>query len=350
MPGIELCRRFYGDVVRPILDGAFGSPPHAAALIGPGSEVLGFDTAMSTDHDWAPRVLLFLPAAHAALAPAIRGALEAALPERFAGHPVRISDDAGSPPAHRVAVTTVRAYVLERLAYDVDAPLEPVDWLTFPAQGLLELTAGAVYHDGTGELTALRECLAYYPHDVWLYLLASGWRRIAQEEHLMPRAGYAGDELGSALIGSRLVRDVMSLCFLMERRYAPYPKWFGTAFRELRAAAELSPLLRAAELARTWPEREGALTAAYVALARMHNALGITEPLAPQASPFYTRPFRVIWGDRFAEAIVARIADPAVGRIARRGLIGGIDQFTDSTDLRSPHWRATLRRLYTDEG
>ena len=67
-------------------------------------------------------------------------------------------------------------------------------------------------------------------------MMASGWQRIGQEEHLTPHAGSVGDELGSALIGSRLVRDIMSLCFLMEKRYAPYAKWFGTAFLRLECA------------------------------------------------------------------------------------------------------------------
>ena len=105
------------------------------------------------------------------------------------------------------------------------------------------MTAGAVYFDNVGELTRFRETLAWYPQDVWLYLMASIWDRIGQEEHLMPRAGFVGDELGSALIGSRLVRDIMSLCFLMEKQYAPYPKWFGSAFKKLACAEELSPIL-----------------------------------------------------------------------------------------------------------
>ena len=133
------------------------------------------------------------------------------------------------------------------------------------------MTAGAVYHDGVGALTALRERLAWYPHDVWLYLLAAGWQRIGQEEHLMPRAGYAGDELGAALMGSRLVRDVISLCFLMEKQYAPYPKWFGTAFEQLDCAQALSPALWRAQRARTWQEREAALCEAFEFLARAHN-------------------------------------------------------------------------------
>ena len=54
--GLDLARQFYEDAVRPLV----GELPHSAALIGPGSEVLGFDTARSTDHDWGPRLLLFL--------------------------------------------------------------------------------------------------------------------------------------------------------------------------------------------------------------------------------------------------------------------------------------------------
>ena len=72
----------------------------------------------------------------------------------------------------------------QQLAYDIDRPLDAADWLTISSQKLRELTAGAVHHDEVGELTALRARLAWYPHDIWLYLLASGWQRIGQEEHL----------------------------------------------------------------------------------------------------------------------------------------------------------------------
>ena len=196
-------------------------------------------------------------------------------------------------------------------------------------------------------LEALRRPFAYYPHDVWLYLLAAGWARIGQEEHLMGRAGMVGDEIGSALIGARLVRDVMRLCFLVERAYAPYPKWLGTAFGRLACAAELSPHLRAALGARTWREREAHLVPAYEAVARMHNGLGITEPMPGTAREFFSRPFRVMALHGFADAIAARITDEGLRSLARRPLIGGIDQWSDSTDLVShAEWRPTLRRLY----
>lgn len=360
MPGIKLSQRFYWEAVRPIVDAHYPDLPHAAALIGPGSDVLGFDTPMSTDHDWGPRVHIFLRDTDSPLADPLRELLRHELPHVFRGYPVGTMEaphDPGvrvtqattaGPVEHRVSVETLRHFVQWQLAYDLGQPLEAADWLTFSSQQLREITAGVVHLDNVGELTALRRDLAYYPHDVWLYLLASGWNRIGQEEHLMPRAGYVGDELGSALIGSRLVRDLMSLCFLMERQYAPYPKWFGTAFGQLACSAALHPILWRAQMATTWQEREDALAEAYEYLARMHNALGITARLPEQVVDFFGRPFKVIYGSAIADAISSTIGDPEVKRIASRRLIGSVDQFSDSTDIRCvPEWRRLLRNLYT---
>jgi hypothetical protein len=58
--GLELSRLFFEEAVRPALAAEFPSLRYAAALLGTGSEVLGFDTEMSADHGWGPRVDLFL--------------------------------------------------------------------------------------------------------------------------------------------------------------------------------------------------------------------------------------------------------------------------------------------------
>lgn len=60
------------------------------------------------------------------------------------------------PINQRVLCLTLREFVQARLAYDLDHPLEVADWLSIPSQKLLEMTAGAVYHDGIGTLTELR--------------------------------------------------------------------------------------------------------------------------------------------------------------------------------------------------
>src|ERR1044072_2414794 len=291
-PGLELSRLFFFEAGRPALDADFPRLRYSAALIGTGSEVLGFDTEMSTDHHWGPRVDIFVAEGDYEVArDEVRAALRRKLPHCFRGYPTSFTEpdpkDKGvqhllerdeGEVTHKVEVKTPRRFFLDYLAFDIGDDIEPADWLTFPEQKLRTITMGAVFQDQIG-LEEIRQRFSYYPRDVWLYLLASAWARVGQDEHLLGRAGMVGDEIGSALIGARLVRDLMRLCFLVERVYAPYPKWFGTAFKHLSCAEALSPHLSAALAAREWRERERHLAAAYRLVAEMHNKLGVTEPL-----------------------------------------------------------------------
>ena len=360
IPGAELCRTFFADAVKPIVDEAFPRLRYAAALLGSGSEVLGFDTEMSVDHDWGPRVDLFLGDDDVErVRPTLDAVLRDKLPATFRGYPTSFSDPdpndngtrlpelrEGAPIRHKIGIVTVRDFFQEYLGFDIARKMAPPDWLTFPEQKLRTITCGPIFHDDIG-LAGVRDRFTYYPRDVWLYLLAAAWTRIGQEEHLMGRAGSVGDEIGSALIGARLVRDVMRLGFLMEKAYAPYPKWLGTAFQRLDCADALSRDLAAALSARTWRDRESHLAAAYEIVAGLHGRLGITDPLPTAVRPFFGRPFQVIALNGFAEAIIARIDDPGVRALAARPRIGGIDQLSDSTDLVSnPEWRKTIRRFY----
>jgi hypothetical protein len=247
---------------------------------------------------------------------------------------------------HRVEIFTLEDFFKGYLNIQIDKELKPSDWLTLPQQKLLSVIAGKVFKDDLG-LEKIRAGLCWFPHDVWLYLLASVWTRIGQEEHLMGRAGLVGDENGSAIIGSRLVRDVMRLAFLMERVYWPYAKWFGTAFSKLKSAIELAPDLKAALHATSWQEREAGLCYAFKILARMHNSLGITELQSTDIGQFWDRPFKVILGERFAKAIVQRIKDPDVVKLTEKSLIGSIDLISDNTDLlMDESFRLTLKALY----
>lgn len=356
IPGLELCGRFYREAVRPLLNAHFPNLAHTAALIGEGSEVLGFDTEMSRDHDWGPRLLLFLsPEDEERFGASIVDCLSERLPLEFLGYPTGFATnddgtgrgDSSKPYPHRVIPTTLHRFFENYLNFDLEQSITPADWLTFPEQKLSAITSGAVYHDAIG-LGQARNRFLYYPHDVWLFLLVAGWTRIGQEEHLMGRAGYVGDEVGSALIGARLVRDIMRLCFLMERKYAPYPKWFGTAFRGLECGENLLPVLERVLHTTSWQERESHLCEAYTSLANKHNELQITEPLPTVPQAFFGRPFQVIHlGGGFAEAILRRIKDPDVLCIAKKRWIGSIDQFSDNTDmLCGTEWRPTLKHLY----
>jgi len=160
IPGLKLCEQFYQEAVRPILINRFPQLKHAAALIGNGSEVLGFDDELSTDHDWGPRVLLFVEEEDQQLSEQIIKALAQDLPYGFHGYPTNWTmpdtNDNGTqalesitdrPINHRVTVQTVRGFVQAHLGFDIEQDLEPADWLTFSEQRLLTLTSGAIYQD-----------------------------------------------------------------------------------------------------------------------------------------------------------------------------------------------------------
>ncbi len=360
IPGLELAEGFFHELVKPILDTHYPGLSYSAALIGTSSEVLGFDTAMSADHHWGPRAMLFLTQDdYRSKRRAIRAKLGEKLPASYRGYSTNFSEPdpednnvqimqsvVSGPVNHRVETYTVNGFFSHYLGIDVEKELQPVDWLTLPHQKLRSIIAGKVFHDDLG-LDEIRARFTWYPYDVWLYIMASLWMRISQDEHLMGRAGLAGDENGSIIIGARLVRDIMRLAFLMEKEYPPYAKWLGTAFSRLKSGDRLTPAITDALHAASWQEREDALCRAYQVLAGTHNSLEITEPLPVEVAQFFGRPFRVIWGERFAKAIIRRIQDPQVVPLTGRSLMGSIDIISDNTDfLEDASLRKNLKSLF----
>jgi hypothetical protein len=344
---LELARQYYTEAVRPLLDGGFPGLPHTAALIGPGSEVLGFDTPRSVDHDWGPRLQVFLAdeAADAGLAAEVTGLLAAELPGEFCGYPTvfaRTADPNGAP-AHQVIVAGLSGWLTGWLSFDPFAPIGLADWLATPCQVLASITGGAVFHDGLAAagsgLDWVRTRLRWYPHDIWLHVMACQWQRISEEEPFPGRCAEMGDELGSMVLAARLARDLMRLVLLAEQRYPPYSKWLGTAFAGTAAGRDMLPLLKTAISAPGWPDRERSLCSAYEATARLHNSLAVTPPVDPAVRPtFYERPYRVLDAGRFVGALREQISDE---RIRSLPLTGAVDQFVDSTDAIGRH---ALRR------
>jgi hypothetical protein len=209
---------------------------------------------------------------------------------------------------------------------------------------LLGVTRGAVYADPDGDLAAVRRQLTYFPGQVWLWLLACQWQRIAQVEAFVGRTNEVGDTIGSRVLAGHVVGELMRLAFLLDRTYWPYQKWFGSAFSQLPLAAELGPMLERILAAADYSEREQALVRAYEFLARTHNDRGITDPVDPTARTYFDRPFLVLMSGRFVTATRDRITDP---ELADLPLVGSVDQFADSTDIASsPQRSAKLNALY----
>lgn len=344
LPGIELAHNFYRDVVAPML----GDVAHSAALLGEGSEVLGFDSARSTDHSWGPRLQLFV---EPRLVERVGRQINQGLPDQYAGWPVQFYSWQTKRVEHHIEVLTIEEWLRAQLGFDPRADVPVAAWLTTSQQTLLEMTGGAVFHDGLMALEAVRNSLQWYPTDVWLWLMACQWSLVAKAEAWVGRTAEAGDELGSRMVAARLARDLIRLCFLQERRYAPYDKWLGTAFTRLRAAevVDVDRLISAQEFS----ERERALIATLETVARRHNDLGLTPKLDPSTGEFDVgiagarRPYRVLNAGRFTKACQGAITAEDLRRLE---LVGSIDQLTNASDLliHFTDWPTRLRAVYQD--
>jgi hypothetical protein len=358
IPGLELARNFYREAIRPSLDVELPGLAHSAALIGYGSDVLGFDSARSSDHNWGPRGYVFLAEADAGRAGEIQKVLRENLPATFRGYSTNFgeadpldNDTRKMAPGRDgdvnslVVVCTLEELLASTLGRRRSADPDLIDWLTFPEQSLLELTAGEVFHDGLGTVGPMRARFAYFPDDVWLHRLSCQWQRIAQEEGFVGRCAEDGDELGSRIVAGRGARDMMRLAFLMERRYAPYSKWLGTAFAKLECGPRLVPLLERSLAADTYPPREQALAQAGTELAEIHNTLGITERLDPAPRNFFSRPYQVVFASRFDQAIREKIKDDGIRALPSR--LPAVDQLADLAGAtRSPILTGRMRRIY----
>ncbi|NYE74112.1 DUF4037 domain-containing protein [Microlunatus parietis] len=341
--GLELAHSFYEDVVAPLI-----GRPHTACLIGEGSEVLGYDTERSTDHEWGPRLQVFLAEEDVAL---VRDRIQGRLPLHYRDRPTSwYSLDAGKE-THHLEIGTLTDWLARRIPTITLEPPDLATWLSVPQQHLLQLTAGRVFRDDLGELTALRTRYQWYPDDVWRWIMAAQWHLIANQSPFLGRSVELGDLRGARLITARLCRLIMELAFLQERRYRPYDKWFSRAFDDLDAAGDLGPLIDRALTEPPTGRADDSVLRAMILAGSRHNELGLSEPVPPKIGPFEVginaavRPYPVLNSAALIDAIVDSITDPALRDLPR---VGTIDQLTHADDLliNFTEWPARLARTF----
>lgn len=301
--GVELARAYSAEVVEPLLARALPGVPIATARLGSGSDVLGLDDETSQDHDWGLRLTVLVPDAYVA---DVDAALEAGLPETWRNRRTRFATTWEPVVRQRAEASSPLAFAHARTGLTLDHDPTTIEWLSLTGQAVLEIVGGRVFRDDAGELTAVRERLAWYPDDVWHFAQAADWTRIGEELPFVGRTAERGDDAGSRVITARIVRTAMHLAFLQARRWPPYSKWLGTAFATLPDTEEAAEALAHALRADDWREREIALADALDALA------GTTA-----TQPFFDRPYR-------------GIADPLLTGDAP---IGTVEQWSDSVAL-----------------
>ncbi len=345
--GMDLCRGFFFDHAKAIIDSTCPNLPYTAGLLGYGSDVLGYDDAVSRDHMWGPRFYLFLRQEDMAKKSVLWEALTTRLPYTYRGYSVHFTepDEADNGVRHPLPITegkvnplifilSFEEYLTEQLGSADLAHITPAMWLSFSEHRLLSLVSAQFYVDGL----ACEKRLAYirfYPDTIKRYLAASCWDIIAAEQAFMKRAADCGDEIGSRLVCARIAERLMRLCFLYRETYAPYSKWFGTAFGKLDIAPVVGESIREALVTNDSETRETMLIRAQLAVAAIHNQSGMTPPVDVREELYYGRPVRVIFADKLADAISDTLTGTALDGIPRIGSfsqLGGLSGLSDEVE------------------
>jgi len=167
MQGLQLAEEYFEQYGRPLIQDDFSQYTSriAAGLVGAGSECLGFDDAISQDHDWGPGFCLWITdddfkefgdKLHRAYA---------ALPKTYNGFGPRIA----SPGEEwRVGVTPIRTF-FARVTGLGAPPINNDEWLRVPEHCFASAVNGKVFTDPPGEFSKWREAIAaYYPEDIRL--------------------------------------------------------------------------------------------------------------------------------------------------------------------------------------
>ena len=111
-PGTALSRAYWERLVRPLLARRLPGLELAAARLGSGSDVLGFDDAQSRDHDCGLRLTLLVEGGAAQEVDAL---LERELPTQFRGHPVRFATTWEPVVRQRVEVASAADFAASRV-------------------------------------------------------------------------------------------------------------------------------------------------------------------------------------------------------------------------------------------
>lgn len=231
--GLELCEKYFREVGQPVFEREFGSLTSrmAVGLVGDGSECYGYDDLLSRDHDWGPGFCIWLDALDYTTAGGNIQQVYESLPGTYKGYKQRLTSKWGGG---RVGVFEIAGFYSGFIG-KYQPPRNNGEWLVLPESFLAAATNGKVFHDPLGDFSKIRHALLrFYPEDVRLRKVASRCMTAGREgQYNFSRCVRRGEFYAAQYAETKFCADIMSLAFLLNRRYAPFYKWLHRATKEL---------------------------------------------------------------------------------------------------------------------
>lgn len=236
MKGMDLARAYFEAYGKKMLFDLF--PEYlseiAAGLCGEGSDCLGYDDALSADHDFGPGFALWVSdEVYGQIGERLQAAYDR-LPKQFMGYERKEMPQARG----RCGVCTYRQYLTRLLGID-HVPESDQEWLYVDEEALCAAVSGEVFTDPAGEFTRIRQALsAYYPESVRRLKIAQQVTLFSQNgQYNYERMIKRGDRATANLLLANAAENAMRLVYLLGRRYAPHTKWLLRGMEDIEQPA-----------------------------------------------------------------------------------------------------------------
>ncbi len=243
MKGLELCKQYYLEYGKDMLDTQFAEQKDSIAvgLVGEGSECLGYDDLISRDHDFSVGFCMFVSRKDYEKFGFKLERAYAKLPKTYNGISKAILSPVGG---NRTGVVIMEDFYLRHLGVE-NIPDSLEWWLSVPSTALLNASNGEVFVDNSGNFSQNRNILkAGYPEDVRLKKLASHVIFMAQAgQYNYPRCVERGETGAAQLAIFEFVKHAISTVYLLNNRYEPFYKWAYKGMRDLAILGHIEELL-----------------------------------------------------------------------------------------------------------
>lgn len=178
------------------------------ALVGKGSECLGFDDEISSDHDNQTRCLILLDDID------------------FELYFSQISNLIHKHISEEVTIQKITDFYSFYTSFPY-GPITIEDYKNIPEEYLCSATNGKVFVDNLGKFTNIRNrILGYYPQDFMYKKLAYHLNNIAQSgQYNYPRLLKRKDVVAKNFALNEFVKHYINLVHILNKKYVPFYKW-----------------------------------------------------------------------------------------------------------------------------
>lgn len=187
------------------------------ALVGAGSECLGYDDSISADHDNNTRCLVLLDNIDFKKYQAL---LKKLFKEKFLNTQIDIQN--------------IYAFYTYYTSYP-EGPQNIEEFFHVPEEYLCSATNGEVFYDGLGLFSQIRnQLLQYYPDDFRYKKLSFHLNYIAQSgQYNYPRILQRKDYVAAELALAEYMKHYISVIYLLNSQYMPFYKWANKGLEKL---------------------------------------------------------------------------------------------------------------------